>query len=118
MESKGGRNQTPTPWLRTPAGLALLAAGCSGTSTGPSSDPAQEFAERGGRYTVSSFVSGARGRVFFTVYLPPGGPTSPTRSNGTSMSWRWGGWGARQNLRGQPAWESPDPRQEKSGPPG
>lgn len=53
------------------AGAALVLAGCSSDSTGPSGDRSLEFAGRGGRYTVSSFQSGARGQLFFTVYLPP-----------------------------------------------
>lgn len=53
-------------------GLALSLAGCSSDSTGPGGNPAIEFEGRGGTYTVSSFESGARGKVFFTVYLPPG----------------------------------------------
>lgn len=65
------------PLRRHPFAIAVLAlvsylAGCSSDSTGPGKDRAREFEGRDGAYTVSSFESGARGEVFFTVYLPPG----------------------------------------------
>ncbi len=52
--------------------LVATVASCSPDSSGPSTLEEPEFAGRDGQYTVSSFQSGARGRVFFSVYLPPG----------------------------------------------
>ncbi len=53
-------------------GIALANAGCSSDATGPQEAPEEGFANRGGRYTVSTFQSNARGTLYFTVYLPPG----------------------------------------------
>jgi enterochelin esterase-like enzyme len=53
-------------------GVALQVAGCSSDATGPREEPAPDFSGRDGMYTVSSFQSGVRGEVFYTVYLPPG----------------------------------------------
>ena len=47
-------------------------AGCSADVSGPIPKTEPEFAGRDGLYTVSNFQSGARGRVRFSVYLPPG----------------------------------------------
>ena len=52
--------------------LIFVAAGCSGGRIQDPEDPGTEdFEGRDGHYTVSSFQSAARGRVHFTVYLPP-----------------------------------------------
>jgi len=53
---------------------ALSASGlaCSGDTSGPPDGEETGFSGRDGQYTVSVFESGARGRVYFTVYLPPG----------------------------------------------
>ncbi|MBN1422328.1 MAG: hypothetical protein JXP34_26370 [Planctomycetes bacterium] len=50
----------------------LVGLGCSGDAPGLPEFQATGFWGRGGSYTVSFFDSGVRGRVYFTVYLPPG----------------------------------------------
>lgn len=49
-----------------------FALSCTETGSGPPWEEGSEFEGRGGNYTVSSFPSGARGLVYFNVYLPPG----------------------------------------------
>jgi enterochelin esterase-like enzyme len=51
--------------------VGILWIGCGGGDDGPTEDPGAAFEGRAGLYTVSSFESGARGRVYFTAYLPP-----------------------------------------------
>lgn len=48
-----------------------VAVACEGGGQPLTSEPESEFAGRDGSYTVSSLESAARGRVPFTVYLPP-----------------------------------------------
>jgi enterochelin esterase-like enzyme len=54
--------------------FALSAVACSDDGTGPGGDIAPDFSGRAGYYTLASFDSDARGRVYFNVYLPPGWP--------------------------------------------
>ncbi len=51
--------------------VVLGVPGCSDNATGPG-DGDQGISWRAGGYTFSSFRSGARGEVHFSVYLPPG----------------------------------------------
>lgn len=52
--------------------LSVTVTGCSSDVSGPSTLEEPGFSGRPGEYTVSHFESGARGRVNFSVYLPPG----------------------------------------------
>jgi enterochelin esterase-like enzyme len=60
--------------------LALVALSCSKDATGPSDPVEPDFSGRDGLYTVSHFQSGARGKVYFSVYLPPGWSPHATES--------------------------------------
>ncbi|MFC1574487.1 alpha/beta hydrolase [Gemmatimonadota bacterium] len=52
--------------------IPMVTAGCSGDVTAPGDTQVPDFSWQPGAYNFSSFVSGARGRVFYSVYLPLG----------------------------------------------
>ena len=61
-------------WTLTGLLLATVLVVACGDDGNPllEEEPRSKFQGQDGLYTVSSFESGARGKVFFTVYLPPG----------------------------------------------